>query len=323
LLLSQGVHVPPQSTPVSLPSFTPSLQVVATQTWVIVLQAIEVQSDSCKHCFPSGHAAQMPPPQSTSVSLPSLTWSSHVEATQVPEPMSHTVDAQSRVSLQSLPTAQAAQVPPPQSTSVSLPSLTPSAHSDGTHLSATQVRPTLQSPSSRHCTQTPLPLHLVPAEEEQTAPAASGTEPGVPSAAQVEVTHGFELVGTLRRSTPRTTCPVSSQTIPWQSGGESGVMTVPSATRCCSHIPARQIGTTQALLDAGQSELRVHPASPPPSDEITPGAVALHPVASSKAASQASAPASNPESGSATLPPLNTICEEQTCRALPHGVITQ
>jgi hypothetical protein len=58
----------------------------AGQIWahVPVSHGARWQSASPPHPFPGGHAWQVPPPQSTSVSAPFLTPSAHVAATHVP-----------------------------------------------------------------------------------------------------------------------------------------------------------------------------------------------------------------------------------------------
>src|SRR6185437_17093678 len=63
---------PPQSTSVSLPSFTPSMH----ETQVpgpLPKQMLFTQSPFTLQCFWSGHLAQLGPPQSTSVSPPFCT----------------------------------------------------------------------------------------------------------------------------------------------------------------------------------------------------------------------------------------------------------
>jgi len=57
----------------------PSVQVGAEQVWEVVLQTFDVQSAGTRHPLPSAHGWH-DPPQSTSVSLPSLTPSLHVGA---------------------------------------------------------------------------------------------------------------------------------------------------------------------------------------------------------------------------------------------------
>jgi hypothetical protein len=114
---------PPQSMPVSLPFFTPSVQVGGAQ--MPLVHTREVQSAAIAHCFPGAQAGQTEPPQSTSVSVPFLTPSAQIGLAHTPA--LHTRDAQSSFTLQSLPGAQGAQEGPPQSMSVSIPFRMPSA----------------------------------------------------------------------------------------------------------------------------------------------------------------------------------------------------
>jgi hypothetical protein len=89
-------------------------------------QAPLTQSLSRAQCLPRPHAGQVPPPQSTSVSRPSRRWSAHWLATQVSVWASQALLTQSLLIWHPLPVAHGAQTGPPQSTSVSCPSLTPS-----------------------------------------------------------------------------------------------------------------------------------------------------------------------------------------------------
>jgi hypothetical protein len=77
----QSGHVvpPPQSTPLSLPFFTPSLHVGARQ---VTLQTPLRQSEASEQSLPTTHLLHAPP-QSTSVSVPFLTVSLHAGARQV------------------------------------------------------------------------------------------------------------------------------------------------------------------------------------------------------------------------------------------------
>jgi hypothetical protein len=135
---------------VSIPSFTQSAQeglygskgsqaeadVRAAQTPARQLPV--AQSASTSQVLPSAHGGQASPPQSTSVSIPSFTQSaqlgdpgvtgSHVARVAAQRPLVHVPLAQSAPSLQALPSAHGGQASPPQSTSVSVPFLTPSAH---------------------------------------------------------------------------------------------------------------------------------------------------------------------------------------------------
>jgi len=70
---------------------------------------------------PSIHGEHRPPPQSTSVSSPSMTELMQDSCKQVPRKTEHAPVEQSSCELQTLPAAQGAQVFPPQSTSLSSP----------------------------------------------------------------------------------------------------------------------------------------------------------------------------------------------------------
>jgi hypothetical protein len=89
------------------------------------------QSLAAMHALPSAHfllcATQMAPPQSTSVSPWFFTVSEQVAVAHASGAPEHTRLWQSVVTAQVLPAPQAPQSGPPQSTSVSLPSLITSA----------------------------------------------------------------------------------------------------------------------------------------------------------------------------------------------------
>ena len=68
------VHAPPQSTSVSVPFFTRSLQ---SAGWHVVEHTAVEQSAEPLQGLPAGHLGQEPPPQSTPVSEPFLARSSH------------------------------------------------------------------------------------------------------------------------------------------------------------------------------------------------------------------------------------------------------
>jgi hypothetical protein len=134
-----GAHEPPQSTSVSVPFLTVSEHVGIWQTLGVPLQTPLVQSLAPTHFLPSAQAAHAPPPQSTSVSVPSRTrllhpvdW--HTVAVQ-------TLLAQSPMTAQCCPSAHflAGAQDPPQSLSVSVPFLTVSEHVGAWHV-------TLQTP---------------------------------------------------------------------------------------------------------------------------------------------------------------------------------
>jgi hypothetical protein len=114
---------PPQSRSVSLPFFTKSAQSAVVHD--VAMQTKLAQSPPPAHFLPGAQAGHEPP-QFTSDSEPFLTASMQDGAAQVP-PM-HTPLWQSPVAAQTLPSRHLPQAVPPQSTSVSVPFLTMSAH---------------------------------------------------------------------------------------------------------------------------------------------------------------------------------------------------
>ncbi len=107
---------PPQSTSVSPPFFTPSLDVGTTHA--LAVHASSWQSAFALHAFMSAHFGAVAPPQSTSVSSPSFFPSVGDGSAQVP--MLH-APAQSSFVLHACPAAHGcvAATVPPQSTPVS------------------------------------------------------------------------------------------------------------------------------------------------------------------------------------------------------------
>jgi hypothetical protein len=80
--LAQGAQPFPQSTPVSIPFLTPSLQV---GTWQVPLEQTWLwQSVNVSHAAPFEQAGHAPPPQSTPVSEPFVTASLQDGAWQIP-----------------------------------------------------------------------------------------------------------------------------------------------------------------------------------------------------------------------------------------------
>jgi hypothetical protein len=146
--------LPPQSTSVSAPLTMPSMHVATAH--LPPMQSRLSQSSPCLQLLPVPQRGHIPPPQSTSVSFPSgtpftqLGWVqtllTHVFSTpqltvhapqllalvvvsvHVPSQQEPPV-AQSVSPAQCFPRAHPGQVPPPQSTSVSFPFVTPSAQS--------------------------------------------------------------------------------------------------------------------------------------------------------------------------------------------------
>jgi hypothetical protein len=128
---------PPQSTSVSLPFLTVSLQVAATH--LLAVHTPLWQS------LPSVHAPLVVqrlqlelPPQSTSLSPPFLTVSLHAGAMH--SPPVHTPLWQSPFTLHTLPSAHLFVHVPPQSTSDSLPFFLPSLHVAAWHEPPVQTR---------------------------------------------------------------------------------------------------------------------------------------------------------------------------------------
>jgi hypothetical protein len=123
------VPPPPQSTPVSTPFFTLSVQ-LGWQT--PCMHTPPTQSPVFEHFWPGpqpGQGAQPPSqgvllPQSTSVSAPFKMPSMHVAMAHVLPPMQWRL-SQSPLAPQLLPVPQRGHIPPPQSTSDSFPSRTP------------------------------------------------------------------------------------------------------------------------------------------------------------------------------------------------------
>jgi hypothetical protein len=83
-------QLPPQSTSVSVPFLTVSVQAAAAHLLPVHLPLPgNAQSVLATHVALTAHVAPQFPPQSTSVSVPSFTRSPHVAATQVPVAGAH------------------------------------------------------------------------------------------------------------------------------------------------------------------------------------------------------------------------------------------
>jgi hypothetical protein len=108
-----------------------------------VSQTPSTQSVATAHFFVSAHFGHVPPPQSTSVSAPFMVPSVHegAAAAHVFVPGSQTVLVQSEPVVQALELAHFGHVAPPQSTSVSAPSFTPSVHEGVAHLPPVHTPP--------------------------------------------------------------------------------------------------------------------------------------------------------------------------------------
>ena len=123
---------PPQSTSVSSPFATESLQLGAAH--VCAVQTPLVQSGPTAQPIPTSQGEQAGPPQSRLVSEPFFTPSLQVGARQV---VAQTPSLQSLLPEQGCPWEQ--RQPPPQSTSGSLPFFTPSVHEGALHFPPTQT----------------------------------------------------------------------------------------------------------------------------------------------------------------------------------------
>jgi hypothetical protein len=150
-----------------VPFCTPSVQVAAEQVFRVASQTLSTQSEPTKQFFVSAHGAQVAPPQSTSVSLPSFTPSVQCAATHVPLP-SQTVPL---LSVQAVPFA-AFMVP----------------HALPVHVLVLQTVPVgAQSDGWLHWTQLPLPSHTDPPLSLQVALVAAF------STAQALAVHSADL----------------------------------------------------------------------------------------------------------------------------------
>jgi hypothetical protein len=147
--VGHSVQLPPQSTSDSLPFFTPSLHDAATQN-MVGPQESDWQSAPTRHWSPTKHGVQ-PPPQSMSVSVPFFFPSLQLDDASHFIDV-HDADAQSLFAAHPFPAPHVCPVatqPAPQSTSVSPPFFTPSAHVGAAHALAVQT-PDVQSAPIAH-----------------------------------------------------------------------------------------------------------------------------------------------------------------------------
>jgi hypothetical protein len=130
----QRTHDPPQSTSDSSESFVPFEQCAGASHLPDVHDPL-VQSALPPHDCVGRHFAEQDPPQSTSISVPFFAPSEHVgtwhrsSLQKRPQPwLAHTPLVQSDPAEHFFWSAHLAQVPPPQSTSVSAPFIFASVH---------------------------------------------------------------------------------------------------------------------------------------------------------------------------------------------------
>jgi hypothetical protein len=135
---------PPQSTSLSLPSVTPSTQVGSGSAHAPLRQTAVMQSSQLLQAWSTPHGLQSCEPQSVAASsssrTPSLQWGAG--STHSAWVREHTQPAQSRPARQWPSMGHGGQTRPPQSTSLSSPSFTPSLHAAGgaLHCPFTQPR---------------------------------------------------------------------------------------------------------------------------------------------------------------------------------------
>jgi len=181
-------QAPPQSTSVSDPFLTVSMQAAAVEMHVLALHTELAQSAATAQPLVSAHLPAQVPPQSTSVSVPFFTVSVQVAAPQMLA--AHIELAQSAATAQPLVSAHLLAQVPPQSISVSVPFLKPSAHVGSTQtLAPLQSRAAWQSaadpqalPAAHRLTQAPPQSTSVsvPFFCASVQVGAGGPESGVP-----------------------------------------------------------------------------------------------------------------------------------------------
>ncbi len=252
--------LPPQSVSVSLPSSWPSLHWLEVHSIVVPSQAPEVQSPPTLHFLPTTHPGQVPPPQSTSVSLPSSWWSSHWLAMQTSVLASQAVDVQSLSILHFLATAQVGQVPPPQSVSVSLPFCTLSeqsgVHVPPAHCAPAQSLPVMHILLGAHFGQVPPP-------QSTSVSLAFWTPSMQVGAAQVPVVQTLSMqseptehfLPSAQRSQGMVPPPPQSTSVSWPSSTPS---VQPSDTHRCCGVQASPVGQSVFWRHATQVLIPSH-----------------------------------------------------------------
>jgi hypothetical protein len=172
--------------------------------------------------------------------------------------------AQSLSNLQSLVLAQAGQELPPQSTSVSVPSLMSSEQVAATHLLAVQASPVAQSAGVLHPTQAPAAVQTLPLLSMHAVPSDASIIPHT-FAVQVLVTH---FVGWAEQSLPITQAthlPLPSQTVPLLS-----VHAVSAAAFESTHAFIVQATVTHLVLGCAQSVAALHATQWPLPSQTVP-----------------------------------------------------
>ena len=190
-----GQTGPPQSVSVSPPFLMPSTQVGLAGTQTLAAQAPLLQSEPTLQIHPFWHLPQAFPPQSTSVSVPFFTLSLQGALGTMQVLFWHwakpPTSTQSVAAVQALPMAHLGQLAPPQSTSLSLPFLSPSLQVAATTAHTPPTQPALR--------QSVLPLQVLPlAHLPQVPPPLRGPVIGYVAVITLMVT----LSGANRRPAP-------------------------------------------------------------------------------------------------------------------------
>jgi hypothetical protein len=256
---AQGLHEPPQSTSVSVPFCTLSVQLAGVQVLAAGSQTLLLQSAPTRQFRVSAHGPHEPP-QSTSVSVPSLRPSVHCAVTQLPLP-SHTVPP---LSVHVVPFAAFVD---PQVCAVA------------SHFAILQsVVSTGQSLAARHATQVPFPSQTLPPLSVQGAELAACM---VPHACAVHVlrTHAVCCCAQSVGMVQATHLPFPSQTLPPLS-----VQVVPALLFNVPQHPWPHVFLTQVVVCAAQSPSDWHVVPPshiagmPPMPPIPPVPPSVPPV---------------------------------------------
>jgi hypothetical protein len=227
---------PPQSTSVSFPFCTVSVQEAGVQVWAVGSQTLLTQSLATMHALWSAQGPQEPP-QSTSVSSASFTVSVQCIATQLPLPSQTTPP----LSLQAVPLTVFWV---PQTSLVHV-------------LDLQTVVCAGQSVAALHWTQVPLPSHVLPPLSVQVVVFGAFM---VPHALPLHVSTLQAVVwaGQSMATTQATQLPLPSQTSPLLlvQACSAFLLVVPQQ-------PLSHVAVTQSLDGSGQSPTAVHDFAPP------------------------------------------------------------
>ncbi len=287
---------PPQSTSVSLPPHRPSVQEPVRQLPPVQIPAGQVlridvaptpadtrhtvltQSADAVHALPSAHLTEhCGPPQSTSVSPPFVTESGgeHFGAWQ--NPPLHTPLAQSAALPQAFVSAHFGHPVPPQSISVSVPFLTPSAgvQLDGWHVLLAEQTPLAQSD--------PMPQIFPSVQRAQKGPPQSVSDSFVVSLMRLlHVSMRHLLPSHLPLPAQSSLTPqvwpamhsfgAARQVAPPQSISVSRPFLRPSVQDASLHVPPMQkpVAQSVSMVHALPSEHRAEHAAPPQSTSVSP-----------------------------------------------------